>query len=153
ITLAHLDFTAKNRIDVKFKAGTGVRSRGGALVLVPGKAVGVPRTAGLAQVNALLAATRQHVVQRMVSAPGADVEAQKAQLEKATGEELPDMNLWFEVFVDVPTNADFVALINKLVALDIIEYAAAAPLPAPPPTANLKLRQTFASLAAKNERV
>src|SRR5687768_4389969 len=73
LTVARLQNTMKNRIDIKFVAGSGVRMKSGKFVIDNQRVVGRSRLAELAQVNALLqTGARRSVALRVHARPEAE---------------------------------------------------------------------------------
>jgi hypothetical protein len=125
-----------NEIIVKFKEGTHVRLRAGALRVDPGAMTGnekalltrhglpLARIAGdVSAANALLASV---AIDRHFDRPEADLEQEQALGEANVAEELADLNLYFTAVVDPKAQ---VALIDQLNALDSVEIAYAPPKP------------------------
>jgi serine protease len=123
-------------IIVKFKEGTHVRLRSGALKFDAGALVGnepallarhglaAGKVAGdVGAANALLAPL---AIARHFDRPEADLDRDKALGEAAIREELADLNLYFRARVDPTAQA---ALIAQLNALDSVEIAYAPPIP------------------------
>jgi hypothetical protein len=65
--------------------------------------------------------------------PESTLETMKREGEKNTGQELPDLNLWYYIYVKAGSDHALADLINQLNRLDIVEYAYGSPLPSPPP--------------------
>jgi serine protease len=125
-----------DQIIVKFKEGTRVRLRSGALRFdqssLTGREPALLARNGLAAAkvatdvsaaNALLAQTS---LDRHFDRPEVDLERDKALGEANTQEELADLNLYFTATVDPKDQS---ALIAQLNALDSVELAYAPPLP------------------------
>jgi len=123
----------KNRIDIKFREGSVVRARDGRLVVLEGATEDAASVAEVAAVSRLLADLPNHAVVRMHDLSEAALEGLKRDGERKSGRTLPDLNLWFHLYVDVESTAALADLVNRLNALDVVEYAAPSPLPAPPP--------------------
>ena len=136
-----------DQIIVKFKEGTHVRLRAGALRVDPGALTGSERAlltrhalplakvaSDVSAANALLASV---AIERHFDRPEADLESEKALGEANVVEELADLNLYFTAAVAPKAQA---ALIDQLNALDSVEIAYAPPKPedawadAPPAT-------------------
>lgn len=125
-----------NEIIVKFKEGTHVRLRAGALRFDPGALAGnepaLLARHGLAtakvatDVGAASALLAPLAIERHFDRPEADLDRDKALGEAALAEELADLNLYFRVRVDPKAQA---ALIARLNALDSVEIAYAPPIP------------------------
>ena len=123
---------SRDAAHVKFVQGSSVRLTNGR------------PTAGGKSLPGLDAVFRAFPVQNMAhlfSQPVADIEAQKSALERATGEEMPDLNLWYRVKVTPGT--DMGAFIDALNALPEVEVAYPAPLPAPPPSSGAATGQSL----------
>ena len=125
-----------DEIIVKFKEGTHVRLRSGALQFDAGALAGnepallarhglaAARIAG--DVKAASALLAQFAVERHFARPEADLDREKALGESKLAEELADLNLYFHARVDPQQQ---VALIDQLNALDSVEVAYAPPKP------------------------
>lgn len=133
ITAADVVDAYRNSIDIKFVEGSGIRARGGRAMVVDSLVKGRSPHADLAALNGLLARTRRSTAVPMHSVAEETLSQWKQDGEAATGEELPDLNLWQQLFVEVDSDAELAALVNALNALPIVELAQATPLPAPPP--------------------
>jgi hypothetical protein len=150
----------QDEIVVKFKEGTHVRLRAGALQFDPGTLAGnepallarhglaAAKIAGdVKAANALLASV---AVERHFARPEADLDREKALGESNLAEELADLNLYFHARVD-PNQQ--VALIDQLDALDSVEVAYAPPKPedawadAPPATSSFTGNQAYVNAA------
>lgn len=135
LVAADLERSFENRIELKLREGSGIRSRKGRLAVASGApGAAAASTAELAALQAVLDGLSRHAVVRMHTLPEERLDAMKEEGEQASGRELADLNLWFYVYVDVPSSEALADLLNQLNALDIVEYAAASDLPAPPPT-------------------
>lgn len=149
-----------DEIVVKFKEGTRVRLRAGALRFEDGALAQTERTLlarqGLASTrvasdvsaaNALLAGAG---LERLFDRDEAELERDKARGEANRAEELADLNLYFGVRVDPAAQA---ALIDRLNAIDSVELAYAPPMPedaaidAPPVTGSYTASQDYVNAA------
>ena len=129
ITANDLHFAFKNRIDIKFREGSGVRSRKSLLTIEENAVRGIAPRTELARVNEILSTTRRHVAVRMHDLPENKVAALKRNGEANTGQEVPDLNLWFHIYVEVDSDEALAKLINRFNALNIVEIAYASPFP------------------------
>jgi hypothetical protein len=102
------------------------------LTILPSAVRDTPPTEELQQVLDILGRTAKYSVVRMHQLAEATLESMKKQGEQNTGRELPDLNLWYYLYVD-GTPQQLAEVINQLNQLAIVEYAQASPLPAPPP--------------------
>ncbi len=133
-TEAILPGYSKTRLHVKFNEGTRVRLRDGQLVSLAG--------ADLSGLDAALATYPVEEIERLFTRPEAALDAERLQIEAETGEQLPDLNLYYR-FV-VADAADGASLVAALVALPVVEEAYAEPLPAPlPATPDLTAEQRY----------
>ena len=123
----------RNSIDIKFVEGSGIRARQGMAMVVDTEVRGRSPHADLAALNGLLARARRSLVVPMHPVAEETLSQWKRDGEAATGEELPDLNLWQQVFVEVDSDAELAVLVNALNALPIVELAQATPLPTHPP--------------------
>ncbi|WP_426750032.1 S8 family peptidase [Myxococcus sp. Y35] len=138
--------TYVERIVVKFHEGSRVRLRDHRLValaserdaaersLLAGRSLDDARLQGdLTRVESLLArAPRTGAPARLFDEPEATLEARKAEGERRSGEQLADLNLYFEVPLLPGTTSERVAdLVAALNALDGVEVAYAEPPPEP----------------------
>lgn len=153
ISAGDLERCFKNRIEIKFREGSGVRSVGGKFTIDLNAVKGTSPELELKEVKRILNSLMRHTVMRMHYLPEATLTAMKRKGEKRAGRELPDLNLWFYVFVDVPTMVDLAEVINQLNAHDIIEYAYASHLPAPPPCENDAEANKFDDYWLENDRL
>jgi len=148
---------------IKFIDGTAIRLRGTNFVLLPSELeldralrYGVTRPKldlQLAVLNDLLQRSGTSVA-RVLSAPEEDLHAERRSGETKTSHELPDLNLFFELFFPGREVLDVVAVLDQLNQLEIIEYAApklkGGPPPAediPPPTPDFGSNQGYFAAA------
>jgi len=110
-------------IEVKFVEGSSFSLQNGHLT--------AQGNDNLRAVQTVLQDHQAQSVERLFSQSEADMRAEKMQIEAASGEQMPDLNLWYRV--TVPPGTDAEAFIDALNALPEVEIAYAAPLPAPPP--------------------
>jgi hypothetical protein len=136
VSTLDLEGCFKNRIEIKFREGSGVRSLQGKFTIDLNAVKGSSPELELGEVKRILNRLLRHRVVRMHYLPEATLTAMKREGERHSGRELPDLNLWYYIFVEVPTTAELAELINQLNAHDIVEYAYASQLPAPPPCVN-----------------
>ncbi|AEI65429.1 S8 family peptidase [Corallococcus macrosporus] len=138
--------TLVERIVVKFHEGSRVRLRDQRLValtserdaaersLLAGRNLGDARLeADVGAVASLLErAPRIGAIARLFDEPESSLEARKASGERQSGEQLADLNLYFEVPLMPGTTSERVAdLVAALNALDGVEVAYAEPPPEP----------------------
>jgi serine protease len=110
-------------VHVKFAESTAMRLRGGQLVALSGQ--------DIRALSDLLSKQRAQVA-RLFRQPEGDIESDVRRLLQS-GEDPPDLNLWYRVTVDSEATARaFVADLRNLRA--VIEEAYLAPGPAPPPS-------------------
>ena len=124
-------------LDVKFSEGSDVRLRSGRLVSLSAKQ-------SMGPLDATLAEYPLESISRLFGEPEASIDSSQAAVEARTGRRLPDLNLWFRIKVGPNTN--IVDLVNALNALDEVEIAYPASLPAPPPapvTPNFEPQQGY----------
>jgi hypothetical protein len=133
ITAAEVVDAYRNSIDIKFVEGSGIRARGGKAVVEERAVKGRPPHADLAALNGLLARARRSAAVPLHAVSEETLSQWKQEGEAATGEELPDLNLWQQLFVEVGSDEELAALVNALNALPLVELAQATPLPVPPP--------------------
>ncbi|WP_434425474.1 S8 family serine peptidase [Nannocystis pusilla] len=151
LAVADLGDRFKNAIDIKFVEGSGVQARGGALVLDP--AAPAASRAGLAEVQRLLDRQARSAAVAMHTVDPEVLRAWKRDGERATGEELPDLTLWQQLFVEAADDRAFIELLNALNRLPIVELASATPLPAPPPDLSGEAAEAFAATARERDRL
>ncbi len=115
----------RNRVIVKFVEGSEIRLRQEGLVSLKGRDIG--------QVRAVLARYRigAKELRRYFTRSEALLNQEKHSGEARSGRQLADLNLYFEI--SVAADVDAGALCDDLNALDIVELAEPAPMPAPPP--------------------
>src|SRR5262249_11304329 len=75
----------------------------------------------LTQFNNLISPSSNRFVQRTFNRPVAELEAQKQSGEAASGAELADLNLYYNILIPNSTPANTARLIDQLNALDIVE--------------------------------
>lgn len=119
----------RNRIEVKFREGSGVRSRGGELALDATQARGAAAVAELDRVRATLRGARRYAAMKMHPFTEDTAAWLKAQGERGSGTELPDPNLWYYLYVDAGSDQAVADVVNALNALDVVEVAYPSPLP------------------------
>jgi hypothetical protein len=109
-------------IELKFVEGSSYR-------LIDGR-LGTLGTDDLQGIESVLQ-NYQVSVERLFTQPEAQISAEKLALEAASGEQMPDLNLWYRL--NLGAGGDAAALIDELNALPQVEIAYPAPLPAPLP--------------------
>jgi serine protease len=140
-TLVHSG-QAADRVVVKFTEGTGVR--------LGARGFAAPAQ-DLAALEGVLQAAGVDDVRRLFTRPTADLDAERARAQRLAGQELADLNLYYEV--KLPRGQDMATLCEALNALPIVELATPAPLPAPapldlePPTPDFTMGQVYRSAA------
>lgn len=113
----------KNRIDVKLREGTGIRPRAGALTVLDSAVRGADPRPELAQVDEVLRDVRRAFVAMHGGVTEDELDAMKREGEAATGRELPDLNLWVHLYVEVDSDQELADLINVLNTMEIVEVA------------------------------
>ncbi|MBN1304120.1 MAG: S8 family serine peptidase, partial [Anaerolineales bacterium] len=122
-----LEGQSRNYIEIKFVEGSAFRLRADQMTAPDGQRQ--------AAVQGVLDQFSVDEIERLFNQPENELTLQKSNLESASGKELPDLNLWYRM--KVPKGADPEALIDSLNALEEVETAYPAPLPAPPPAYSL----------------
>lgn len=113
----------QNRIAVKFREGSGVRPVYGELV-VERSALSPLSVRERRELDQALAAFPRVTFARMYdNVSEAELSARKQSGEQASGEELPDLNLWAWLYVDSDSASSLLNLINTLNTLDAVEIA------------------------------
>ena len=115
---------SQRRLHVKFDEGTEIRLRGSRLVTL-----GTDPLGGVRQVFADFPGLR---VERLFDRPESRLEAEKAAIERKSGREQADLNLWYRLLL--PPKTDAADVIDRFNALGIVEIAYAEPQAAPPPS-------------------
>ncbi len=110
-------------IVVKFSEGSDVRLRNGKLVSLS--------NASVEDVNQLFDQYPLSNIERQFTQPEQEIAKEQEQLEIETGEDVPDLNLYYRLFLQNPGDAE--ALIDGLNKLEIVELAYPDITPAPPP--------------------
>jgi hypothetical protein len=108
-------------IEVKFVEGSAYRLQDGKFV--------TQGNDNLASIQTVLQAHAVRTVERLFTESENDILAEKVRIEAASGEQMPDLNLWYRF--TVAPGADAAALVDALNALPEVEIAYPAPLPAP----------------------
>ena len=113
------------RVVLKFAEGSGVRLRGERFVS--------PRGVGIAATRAVLreAGVEPSAIRPLFPLAESQLEAWREEGQRRAGRELADLNLYYEI--ELPAGGRAAALCDALNALPVVELAAAAALPAPPP--------------------
>jgi hypothetical protein len=144
-----------DHVIVKFKEGTNVRLRSGALVASAATAADAPRlarsrltpsrvTSDVARANTLLVA---RPLARTFERAEGDLDRERTEGEARSGDELADLNLYYEVAV--ADAAEQKSVLDALNALDSVEIAFAPPVAVgaavdiPPTTWQMKASQTY----------
>jgi len=126
---------------VKFREGTHVREGAGQLVsnvadislnddqlLLRANVFREQITQQLSQFNSLISPNLKRYVQRAFMRTVAELDAEKQAGETASGEELADLNLYYNILIPNSTPANTALLIDQLNALDIVEIAYVQPV-------------------------
>jgi serine protease len=129
---------------VKFREGSGLRIRAGALVSGAGatRATAAELARRLAAAGADLTSAR-----RLIDRSEADLDAERRAIEAAGGTAVPDLNLFYVIKVPAGTTAE--AFAARLAAVPGVESAEPSPVPHPPPvdltppTPLFNARQTY----------
>jgi hypothetical protein len=123
-------------LDVKFASPTAMRLRGGQLVSLSGQ--------DIRALGELLSKQRAQVA-RLLDQPEGAIESDVRRLRQS-GEDAPDLNLWYRVIVDSEAAAQ--ALVADLRTLPgLVEEAYLAPAPAPPPSGLYTGQQGYVNAA------
>jgi serine protease len=110
-------------IILKFVEGTDIRLRDGKLISMTSGAV--------AELDQIFARFPLAEIARLFTQPEEEIAKEQAEMETQTGENIPDLNLYFRLIVQ--DKADGEALIDALNSLSIVELAYPEPIAAPPP--------------------
>ncbi|MGC4064906.1 MAG: S8 family serine peptidase [Polyangiaceae bacterium] len=113
----------KNRIEVKFREGSGLHSVKGKLA-VKSNAQHAAQPAEVSSIARILASTKRYTfvpIHDRVSEAGLD--QLRADGQSLSGRELPDLSLWSYLYVEVDSDAAVANLIDQLNALDVVEVA------------------------------
>ncbi|MEO7754730.1 MAG: S8 family serine peptidase [Terracoccus sp.] len=141
-------------IEVKFRPGSGVRLRGGTLVVAAASSLpaglasqGPPADASdIARVRAVIS-SRGASIERLMSSDEAVIDKAVGRVSPGTGTVQTDLNLWHHI--TLPAGTDIVSALDALNALDVVEIAYAAPLPSVlPASPDLRPRQGYHSPAS-----
>jgi hypothetical protein len=129
ITSAALVGAFKNRVSVKFREGAGITVAGGRLGVDPTAAQ--PASASeLAAIDGVLARTRRFAFVRMhEELSEAELGALRQTGEARGGHELPDLNLWTHLYVEVAGDDALASLVNELNGLGVVELAELSHVP------------------------
>jgi hypothetical protein len=127
-----------NKIHVKFAKGSGVRLRNGKFATLA--------NADLSDVRAVLQQFPGIQIERLFSRPELVLAQEKQRIEAKTGQNLPDLNLWYRLILPPGSNAE--ALVAALNTIPIVEVAYIEPQPAPPPASpNFEPQQGYLNAA------
>lgn len=110
-------------IIVKFIEGADIRLRNGKLVSVS--------TGAIAELDQIFARFPLEKIERLFTQPEDEIAKEQAEMEANTGEDLPDLNLYYRL--KIQDKSDGEALIDALNDLTIVELAYPEATPAPPP--------------------
>jgi hypothetical protein len=108
---------------VKFIERSDIRLRGGKLVSLANGSV--------KELDALFAQFILAKIERQFTQPEEEIADEQKQLEAESGEDMPDLNLYYRLTLHNPADAE--ALIDGLNKLTIVELANPELAPAPPP--------------------
>jgi len=111
------------KVQVKFREGSKVRLRDASLVTLGGDDL-----SGVLEIISRYPGIR---VERLFSRSEQELEEEQERVEAETGRDLPDLNLWYRLFL--PPDSDAEMLVKDLNVLSIIEVAYVEPPAAPPP--------------------
>ena len=116
------DRRSPDRLIVKFDETARVRLRAGRAVSLVGTSLG--------EFKQTLSSYADHHLKPLIGRSELDADRLRLRAETRSGRSLPDMNSYFEIYLDeaVPDQ-----LLEKLQALDIVETVYRASLPVPPP--------------------
>ncbi len=118
-----------NRIQLKFKTGSGVRSRNGKLVIDSKKVDGKPDFTSLDAVNEALAQHEHRASVRMHALSEDYLERERAAGQQRTGRDVPDLNLWFHAYVEPKDASELAKLLEELNENPLVELAYPSALP------------------------
>ena len=126
------------RVVVKLNEGTRSRLKDNSVI----SAAGI----NLSTVNSVIRSHSSDKLRRLAIKPPVEVEQEKFVLEQRSGSQLADMNNYFFIEVNSPTEAE--ALVNQLNQLPEVEIAYAEPKATPavdldPPTADFTAGQDY----------
>lgn len=110
------------RIQLKFRAGSSVRLRGGDLV---------SDSADLSALHGILGPLPDLRIERLFSTQERELDRRRGQIAARSGRTQPNLNLYFRFTLGHP--ADVERLLESLSSLEIVETAYREPEPAPPP--------------------
>ncbi|MCJ7723384.1 MAG: S8 family serine peptidase, partial [Anaerolineales bacterium] len=119
---AILEGQSLEAIHIKFIEGSSFRLRHGEMITLGND--------DLAGIQAVLNAYPVRSIERLFSQAEDELSAKKLELEAVSGEQMPDLNLWYRFTVEA--GVDPTALIDALNGLPVVETAYPAPLPVPP---------------------
>jgi len=108
---------------VKFAEGTDIRLRDGKLVSLS--------SGSIPELDKLFEKYPITSIERQFTQSEEEIAQEKADLESQTGEDIPDLNLYFRI--NIKNRKDAESLLASLSALPIVETAYFEALPAPPP--------------------
>jgi hypothetical protein len=126
------------RVVVKFREASFVRLRGDRLISLKGHS--------LSEVNALLLPYLNGRLSRLFSSPEKELDRARAIYEAGSQHELADLNLYYQIDITDPSEAEMV--VGDLNGLDIVEIAYAEPKlqlaeDIDPPTPDFEPSQTY----------
>jgi hypothetical protein len=118
----HAGHRAPDRLIVKFDETARVRMRAGKPVSLVGTSLG--------EFKRTLASYADHHLEPLIGRSELDADRLRLLAESRSGRSLPDMNSYFEIYLDEAAPDQ---LLEKLQTLEIVETVYRASLPAPPP--------------------
>lgn len=118
-------------IDVKFRAGSGVRLRDGRLTVVEEAATAPADDDELEDLGEAIGGFSRYRFARMFPGPEAQLEATRREGERSTGEPQPDLDLWYRLSVDPLAPEKLAQLINAVNRFEVVEIASCTPAPVP----------------------
>jgi len=113
-------------VAVKFNEGTDIRLRDGKLVSLS--------TGSLSSLDAALERYGVTAIERQFSQPEEQFAREQAEIEKETGQDIPDLNLYFRLRLRDAGQAQ--GLLTALAKLPVVETAYLEASPVPPPAEN-----------------
>jgi len=123
LSLAQVQGAYQNRIAVKFREGSGLRPVMGELIVERSTSATASRQERRELDQVLATVPRVTFVRMHSTVSEAELTARKTSGEQATGEELPDLNLWTWLYAEVESDEALLNLINALNTLDVVEVA------------------------------
>jgi hypothetical protein len=109
-------------IEVKFAEGSSYRLRQGEMITLAND--------NLSALQSVIRKYPVHAIERLFNQPEEEISAEKAALEADSGEQMPDLNLWYRFTLSPGTDPE--ALTDALNALPEVEVAYPTPISARP---------------------